>query len=344
MFALEPQETLLEKDRFTAAAPFTSAPFSSSTKREGAWWSRRTRTAACKFSIAPHSGVPPQDPLHKTMPFGGTGADGPGLATWLDSAGTRWIAATTPGPVEASANLGTRNGDVATGAVVAFTVVDSDGQPALKPQWVSPDIKTPLTPAVINGVVFAVTGAKIRSRIRDDGPRRRRCARRAPCCTRSTAQQARRCGPVERRSQLQSVAPDHPVETARCMWLRKTEPSTRSGCLPSGDGKDVTSTSQARVSSRSRSTPVRSVMKRTLVVVAIVLCCSATRHSGFWPASATVAAQSGAALLTTGRQTAATTSAPAGTRKSERSRRANVANLKLLWKLQTGNQLARCTR
>ena len=33
------------------------------------------------------------------------------------------------------------NGAVATGALVAFTVVDTDDVPTLQPQWVSPEIK-----------------------------------------------------------------------------------------------------------------------------------------------------------------------------------------------------------
>jgi len=64
------------------------------------------------------------------------------LATW-EAAGTRWILA----PVTGSKN-----------AIAAFKVVDAGGKPTLQQAWVSRDMIVPQTPAIVNGVVFAVSG------------------------------------------------------------------------------------------------------------------------------------------------------------------------------------------
>jgi outer membrane protein assembly factor BamB len=37
-------------------------------------------------------------------------------------------------------------------------VVDNGGKPSLQPGWVSRDIASPVTPLIVNGVVFAVSG------------------------------------------------------------------------------------------------------------------------------------------------------------------------------------------
>jgi outer membrane protein assembly factor BamB len=58
--------------------------------------------------------------------------------------------------VQVDTKFAMSNGAVTGGAIVAFTVVDTNDAPTLQPQWVSQDIKGPLTPAVINGVVFAL--------------------------------------------------------------------------------------------------------------------------------------------------------------------------------------------
>jgi outer membrane protein assembly factor BamB len=59
-----------------------------------------------------------------------------GLASWQDAGGTRWILA------------------AAASAVITWKVADG---PSLEPGWVSRDIVSPLTPMIVNGVVFAVS-------------------------------------------------------------------------------------------------------------------------------------------------------------------------------------------
>src|SRR6476469_7670446 len=49
------------------------------------------------------------------------------------------------------------NGADTTGAIVTFKVTGTT-TPALEPGWVSRDLTSPITPLVMNGVVFAVAG------------------------------------------------------------------------------------------------------------------------------------------------------------------------------------------
>ncbi|HTM51037.1 MAG TPA: hypothetical protein VL285_20210 [Bryobacteraceae bacterium] len=63
------------------------------------------------------------------------------LATWQDSGGARWILSP-----DAS-------------SVAAWKMTDRNGAPVLQPEWKSREMVSPLTPAVVNGVVFAVSRA-----------------------------------------------------------------------------------------------------------------------------------------------------------------------------------------
>ena len=67
---------------------------------------------------------------------------------------------------------------MSTGAILAVKVAHQDGRFSVQPGWISENIAAPLTPIVVNGVVFAASG-----------PRTRR-----PHSTRCTARPGRRCG------------------------------------------------------------------------------------------------------------------------------------------------------
>ena len=85
------------------------------------------------------------------------------LASWQDSAGTRWILAPAGGSVAAAAGFESGNGEVSNGAVVAFAVAEENGAPTLRPRWVSRELVSPVTPAIVNGVVFALSSGEFRS-------------------------------------------------------------------------------------------------------------------------------------------------------------------------------------
>jgi len=52
------------------------------------------------------------------------------------------------------------NGDAPNGSIMAFTVVEENGKPVLKPQWVSRDLYLASSPVVANGVVYALQTAE----------------------------------------------------------------------------------------------------------------------------------------------------------------------------------------
>jgi outer membrane protein assembly factor BamB len=85
------------------------------------------------------------------------------LASWQDAAGTRWVLAPAGGSVPAGSGFSAANGEVKNGAIVAFKVVEQNGAPTLQPGWVSRDMISPLTPAIVNGVVFALASGEFRS-------------------------------------------------------------------------------------------------------------------------------------------------------------------------------------
>jgi len=82
------------------------------------------------------------------------------LSTWRDPDGTIWILAPTAGRLASEVGFTSANGVVTNGAVVAWRVVDQNGVPALQPGWASRDLTSPLTPTIINGVVFVTSSGE----------------------------------------------------------------------------------------------------------------------------------------------------------------------------------------
>ncbi|MFN7920854.1 MAG: hypothetical protein U0Q16_12200 [Bryobacteraceae bacterium] len=99
----------------------------------------------------------------KTAPFSSGDFSGGALASWQDASNARWILAPAGGASAGGAGF-SGNGDVKSGAIVAWKVVDKDGGAALEPGWVSRDMMSPLAPIVVNGVVFAVASGEYRTK------------------------------------------------------------------------------------------------------------------------------------------------------------------------------------
>jgi outer membrane protein assembly factor BamB len=91
------------------------------------------------------------------------------LASWQDAAGNRWVLAPAGGSVAAAAGFAVGNGEVKNGAIVAFKVVEKSGRFSLQPEWISRDVLSPLPPAIVNGVVFALAGGESASGQRAKG-------------------------------------------------------------------------------------------------------------------------------------------------------------------------------
>ena len=83
--------------------------------------------------------------VSKSVPFSAPGYATGALASWQDSSGGRWIMA--PG----------------NDSIVAFKVEMKDGKPALEKAWTSRKMVSPLSPIIINGVVFALSSGEFRT-------------------------------------------------------------------------------------------------------------------------------------------------------------------------------------
>jgi outer membrane protein assembly factor BamB len=141
LVALDPKR-LQVKDSYTPGGqPFTSSPvvFEYKGKILAAATTKDGRVHL--LDTASLGGADHKTPLFKTPPDTHAADLVSGaLASWQDLGGMRWILVPT------------------SSAVVAWRVVGQNGAAVLQPGWVSRDIASPLTPMVVNGVIFAVSG------------------------------------------------------------------------------------------------------------------------------------------------------------------------------------------
>ena len=153
--------TLAQKNWFTAgASPFTSNPIVFQHKGKDLVVAANQDGRLYVLDAALPGGGDHATPLHRSIAFASNTAGMTGLSTWLDAAGSRWIVAAASGTLRADTKFAMSNGAVSRGALAAFTVVDQNDIPTLQPQWVSQDLASPVTPAVVNGVVFALASGE----------------------------------------------------------------------------------------------------------------------------------------------------------------------------------------
>jgi hypothetical protein len=152
--ALDPKGLVL-KDYFTPAkSEFTSSPV-------GFEFGGKNLVAAANkdgkiylLDTASLGGADHHTPLAQSTAFGSVTGD---LSTF-EVAGTRWILAPVSSALNGATKFAGMNGAVTNGAVAAFKVVDQGGKPSLQAAWVSRNLLFPSTPAIVNDVVFAVSG------------------------------------------------------------------------------------------------------------------------------------------------------------------------------------------
>jgi len=149
--AVDPK-TMQVKDWFTdPGAEFVSTPviFSHGDKNIVAAATKDGR--ALLLDASSLGGANHSTPLYASASVaGGAGAFAPGaLATWQEmlpdvtaGPGTRWLLVPT------------------ANAITALKVVDSGGKPVLQPGWVSRNLVSPVTPLIVNGVVFALSSGR----------------------------------------------------------------------------------------------------------------------------------------------------------------------------------------
>jgi outer membrane protein assembly factor BamB len=152
-------KTLVQKGWFSAAAAFTSNPVVFQYKGKDLVVAATQDGSVYVLDGGSMGGADHKTALHKSARLSTGGAGVTGLSTWQDAEGTRWIVAAMNGAVAADMKFAMSNGAVAKGALAAFTVVDKNDAPILQPQWVSRDLASPVTPAVVNGVVFALASS-----------------------------------------------------------------------------------------------------------------------------------------------------------------------------------------
>lgn len=155
--ALDPN-TLEQRDAFTAATPFTSSPIAFTFKGRELVASTNQDGRIYLLDSASPGGADHKTPLARSEPTTRT-MTADALATWEESDGTRWILVPVKEAIQAGASI-TGNGNAPNGSLVAFKVVDKNGTLALEPGWVSRDLVSPLAPAVVNGIVFALDGGQ----------------------------------------------------------------------------------------------------------------------------------------------------------------------------------------
>jgi outer membrane protein assembly factor BamB len=85
------------------------------------------------------------------------------LASWQDVSGTRWILAAASAAQASQLGFQATNGALTKGAVIAWKVVEANGELTLQPGWVSRNLIGPLTPTIINGVVFATSSGQFQT-------------------------------------------------------------------------------------------------------------------------------------------------------------------------------------
>ena len=140
LVALDPK-TLAVKDTYESGQEFTSSPMVFQYKQRNliaaATGDGTYSCARCR--VARHASI--QNPANSANFSHGA------LASWQSPDGVRWLLAASGG---------------AAGAVTAWKIVERDELIALEPGWRSRDLMSPLTPIIMNGVVFAVSSGEDR--------------------------------------------------------------------------------------------------------------------------------------------------------------------------------------
>jgi outer membrane protein assembly factor BamB len=141
LVALDPK-TLAVKDTYESGQEFTSSPVVFQYKARNLV-AAATRDGSIHVLDAASLGTP----LFKTPADSANFTPG-ALASWQSSDGVRWLLAASGGTEKS--------------AVTTWKIVEREGGIAVEPGWRSRDVMSPLTPMVINGVVFAVSSGENR--------------------------------------------------------------------------------------------------------------------------------------------------------------------------------------
>jgi hypothetical protein len=156
LISLDPK-TLAVKAAFAGSHEFSSSPVIFS-------YQGKTLLAASTKNGSLHlfDTANLKEPLFST-PAGATDFAPGALASWQDASGSRWILAPALGAQATEMGFRADNGAIDKGTVVAWKVVEQNGAPTLEPGWASRNLVSPLTPTIINGVIFATSSGEFRT-------------------------------------------------------------------------------------------------------------------------------------------------------------------------------------
>ena len=85
------------------------------------------------------------------------------LSTFQSANGTRWILAPVPSAPAAGSGFPITNGAITDGAMAAWKLSEAGGALSVQPAWISRDLVSPMTPMILNGVVFALSSGEYRT-------------------------------------------------------------------------------------------------------------------------------------------------------------------------------------
>jgi outer membrane protein assembly factor BamB len=157
LVALEPG-TLAVKSSYKAGKEFSSSPVVFDFKHKDVI---AVATRDGQMQLLDSAALSSQ-PLSSTPPFSSANFATGALASWQDPSGTRWVLAPAAGSTPVGAGFPVGNGEVRNGAIVAFEVAEENGALKLLPRWASRDMVSPLPPAIVHGVVFALSSGEFR--------------------------------------------------------------------------------------------------------------------------------------------------------------------------------------
>jgi hypothetical protein len=158
LVALTPRELETIAVHKSSGAEFSSSPVAFEFEGKNLIAIARKDGLLNLFQASSSTGV---TPLGSSAPFSGSAYASGSLASWRDQAGTRWVLASVSGSFAAPTGFRASSGQIKTGAIVAWKVVDKNGTAELEPGWISADLGAPLPPIVVNGVVFVVASGDV---------------------------------------------------------------------------------------------------------------------------------------------------------------------------------------
>jgi outer membrane protein assembly factor BamB len=162
LIALDPQ-TLQAKDWFSPGKTgFVASPVAFQYKGRHLIVAANADGRLYVLDAASLGGADHRTPLSATAPSATPPEFAAGaLATAEGADGSRFIYAASP--ARADATFPVTNGAVTNGMIAAYKLVDQAGTPTLQPAWSSRDLMSPTPPAIVNGVLFAVSSGEYRS-------------------------------------------------------------------------------------------------------------------------------------------------------------------------------------